>query len=110
MAGIRIAAQTYAEQRLKCQGKEAVVHTFKGKGTQTVRPFKVANKWEVRWDAKGDIFQVMLYDSAGELVDLVRVAVIRDDEGTIEDTADDLAAEVHRQIKLNADDCGFRPS
>ena len=45
-----------------------------------------------------------------EWLDLVRVAVIRDDEGTIEDTADDLAAEVHRQIKLNADDCGFRPS
>lgn len=66
-----LQSKTYAEQRLKCQGKEAVVKTFKGKGQQTVRPFTVADKWEIRWDANGAIFQAMLHNADGDLVDIV---------------------------------------
>lgn len=66
-----LGAQTWAEQRLRCQGQEAVLQTFKGKGQHTVRPFKVADKWEIKWDAKGDIFQVMLYAADGEMLDIV---------------------------------------
>ncbi|MGH1349144.1 MAG: hypothetical protein ACRBN8_46870 [Nannocystales bacterium] len=66
-----LKARTYAEERLKCQGKEAVVKTFKGKGQQTVRPFTIGDKWEIRWDANGAIFQAMLYTADGDMVDIV---------------------------------------
>ena len=52
----------------------AVVHSeenvasYSGNGAKNTRPFSVDGDWEIRWDANGEIFQLYLYSSDGELV------------------------------------------
>lgn len=43
------------------------VNVFKGNGIKNTRPFTVNGAWEIEWEAKGDIFQIYLYDSEGTL-------------------------------------------
>ena len=42
--------------------------SLSGNGTLNTRPFKATVPWEIRWDAKGDIFQVFVYTALGDLV------------------------------------------
>ncbi|TVL95961.1 MAG: hypothetical protein CV087_24030, partial [Candidatus Brocadia sp. WS118] len=48
--------------------QDTIIKSFSGTGVQNTRPFLVENGWEIQWDAKGDIFQLFLYTSKGELV------------------------------------------
>jgi len=46
------------------------VAQYSGNGLKNTRPFKVNSAWEIQWNAAGDIFQIYLYDSNGNLVDI----------------------------------------
>lgn len=45
-----------------------VVKTFSGSGGKNTRPFMVNRNWEIQWEAKGDMFQLYLYDAEGEII------------------------------------------
>jgi len=45
-----------------------VVKTFSGSGGKNTRPFTVQSGWEIQWDAKGDLFQIYLHTSNGDMV------------------------------------------
>jgi hypothetical protein len=45
-----------------------VIATFSGSGGKNTRPFSVPAGWEIQWDAKGDIFQLFLYEADGSIV------------------------------------------
>ncbi|OEG62201.1 MAG: hypothetical protein BHK79_02850 [Halanaerobium sp. MDAL1] len=47
-----------------------VIAEYSGNGTQNTRPFEVNSPWEIQWDAEGQIFQLYLYDSSGNLIDV----------------------------------------
>ena len=47
--------------------QDVVVQTFSGSGGLNTRPFTVKDGWEIQWDAKGDIFQLYLYTSGGDM-------------------------------------------
>ena len=47
---------------------QEIVVSFSGSGGKNTRPFNVSDEWEIQWDATGDIFQIFLYSSDGELV------------------------------------------
>jgi hypothetical protein len=47
---------------------QELVISFSGNGGKNTRPFNVSDEWEIRWDVSGDIFQLFLYSSNGELV------------------------------------------
>ncbi len=45
-----------------------VIASFTGSGGKNTRPFTVPSGWEIQWDARGDIFQLYLYESDGSMV------------------------------------------
>ena len=47
--------------------KDTVIKTYSGSGGKNTRPFTVKDGWEIQWDADGDIFQLYLYTSTGDL-------------------------------------------
>lgn len=47
---------------------QEIVAEFTGNGLSNTRPFTVRNGWEIQWSANGEIFQVYVFDLAGELV------------------------------------------
>jgi hypothetical protein len=47
--------------------QDVVVQTFSGSGGLNTRPFTVKDGWEIQWDAKGEIFQLYLNNSAGDM-------------------------------------------
>lgn len=47
---------------------DTVIKTFSGSDMQSTRPFNVADKWEVQWDAKGDAFALYLYSPDGTVI------------------------------------------
>ena len=49
---------------------DTTVKVFSGSNAHTTRPFYVNNKWEIKWDAQGDLFQIFLYNANGTLVGL----------------------------------------
>jgi hypothetical protein len=65
------AATTSPTAAPKTRRDEVVVTTFKGNGAQAVRPFKVEDRWEIRWNANGMLFQAMLHSADGSLVGIV---------------------------------------
>jgi len=68
MAGVdeaRQGVQTNEEREPFDPDELVVVQTFTGSGGQTTRPFTVSDRWEIEWDARGDIFQLYLYDADG---------------------------------------------
>ena len=50
---------------------QSEIAKFSGNGARSTQPFAVPNGWEVQWNSQGDIFQVYLYTSQGELVNVV---------------------------------------
>lgn len=48
--------------------QENIVKTFSGSGGKNTRPFSVNKGWEIQWDAKGDIFQLYLYNADGDMI------------------------------------------
>ena len=48
--------------------ESTLIKSFSGSGGKNTRPFSVAKGWEIQWDANGDLFQLHLYDSEGEIV------------------------------------------
>ena len=52
------------------QSQTESIAEFSGDGTLTTRPFQAAERWEITWDAAGDLFQVLLYRSDGSLADV----------------------------------------
>lgn len=40
---------------------------FNGSGQHTTRPFTAPDKWEIQWEAEGDIFQIYIYKANGDL-------------------------------------------
>ena len=48
----------------------SVIAQYSGNGTQNTRPFEVNGPWEIQWNADGQIFQLYLYDSSGNLIDV----------------------------------------
>jgi len=52
------------------QSQTESIAEFSGNGTLTTRPFHAAERWEITWDAAGDLFQVLLYRSDGSLADV----------------------------------------
>ncbi len=48
--------------------QENIVKTFSGSGGKNTRPFSVNKGWEIQWDAKGDIFQLYLYNTNGDMI------------------------------------------
>lgn len=47
-----------------------IIAQYSGNGLKNTRPFTVNSAWEIQWNAAGDIFQIYLYDSNGNLVDI----------------------------------------
>ncbi len=51
---------------------ESPVVTAEGSGGRTLRPFTVADQWELQWNARGGMFQAYLFDDAnGEMVGII---------------------------------------
>lgn len=50
---------------------QEVIERYSGSGGQNISPFTVTDAWEVNWDAKGDIFQLYLYNSEGNMEGVV---------------------------------------
>lgn len=48
--------------------QENIVKNISGNGGKNTRPFTVEKGWEIQWDAKGDIFQIYLYNSDGVML------------------------------------------
>lgn len=48
-------------------GQSSVVE-YSGNGLSNTRPFTVEDNWEIQWDAGGDLFQVYVFDLAGDLI------------------------------------------
>ena len=46
---------------------ERVLQTFSGSGQSTTRPFRVDARWEIRWQASGDIFQIYVFEENGTI-------------------------------------------
>jgi hypothetical protein len=46
---------------------DEILQTFKGSNQHTTRPFEVTGPWEIQWDARGDLFQLYLYQADGTL-------------------------------------------
>ncbi len=46
---------------------DTTIQIFSGSGGRNTRPFTVKDSWEIQWDATGDIFQITLYRSDGEM-------------------------------------------
>jgi len=54
--------------------EDPIIKSYSGNGTQTTRPFTAETPFEIQWLAKAEdfmIFQIMLYDKAGNLVNMV---------------------------------------
>lgn len=47
-----------------------IIAQYSGNGTQNTRPFNINSPWKIQWNAKGQIFQVYLYDGNDNLVDV----------------------------------------
>src|SRR5690606_28375689 len=47
---------------------QQTIAEYSGNGLSNTRPFTVQNDWEIQWSVSGDIFQVYIYDVAGDLV------------------------------------------
>jgi hypothetical protein len=50
--------------------KETLVREFAGSGLSNTRPFSVDESWEIQWDAKGDFFQLYIYNLNGDLLNV----------------------------------------
>ncbi|ULA62939.1 MAG: exported protein of unknown function [Nitrospira sp.] len=46
--------------------EEHVIVTKSANGTRNTRPFTVQDRWELRWDAKGQKFAIYLFTADGE--------------------------------------------
>lgn len=62
------AAIEEAEKVVTQTSRETLVTSFTGSGAQTTRPFTVSDRWEIQWDASGDLFQIYLYGARGDIV------------------------------------------
>lgn len=51
--------------------EDPIIKEYFGNGAQTMRTFTVKTAWEIQWDAKGDIFQIYLFDKDGNMLNLV---------------------------------------
>jgi len=51
--------------------EDPIIKEYSGNGAQTMRPFTVKTAWEIQWDAKGDIFQIYLFDKDGNMLNVV---------------------------------------
>jgi hypothetical protein len=49
---------------------ETLIAEHRGNGTTNTRPFDVEDGWELRWDSRGDVFQVYLHDANGDFIDV----------------------------------------
>ncbi len=50
---------------------QAPIAKYSGNGMKNTRPFTVDGPWEVKWNASGNLFQVMVFDIQGNLVDAI---------------------------------------
>jgi hypothetical protein len=48
---------------------EQVIQQLSANGSRNTRPFTVKDAWELRWDAKSDLFSASLYTDKGEPVE-----------------------------------------
>ena len=48
--------------------RSKAIASFTGSGGKNTRPFTVPAGWEIQWDAKGDIFQLFLYNADGSMI------------------------------------------
>ncbi len=56
-----------AEHKDKSKSTSSVVAAFSGSGGKNTRPFTTTGPWEIQWDSNGDIFQLFLYKSNGDM-------------------------------------------
>lgn len=45
---------------------EQIVFTHSANGTRNTRPFTVTDRWELRWDTKGEKLAIFLFTADGE--------------------------------------------
>lgn len=45
-----------------------VLTQLSGNGAMNTRPFTAPGPWEIQWTARGDIFQIFVYDGSGDLI------------------------------------------
>ncbi len=50
---------------------DSAIKEFEGNEIKNTRPFTVNGAWDIEWEAKGDIFQIYLYDSEGTLQGII---------------------------------------
>lgn len=54
--------------QLPSQERLSGATTFSGSGAKNTRPFTVNGRWEIRWNARGSIFQLFLYSEDGTML------------------------------------------
>lgn len=55
---------------ISAHAQDQVVQRYQGTGLQNLRPFTVEDNWEVRWNARGDLFSLYLHDAEGNMLDV----------------------------------------
>jgi hypothetical protein len=65
---VKMGSEEQKQQVKESMSSTAVIAVFDGNGGKTTRPFKTAGPWEIKWDAKGDLFQLYLYSKTGEIL------------------------------------------
>ncbi|MDR9367238.1 MAG: hypothetical protein RI575_18025 [Balneolaceae bacterium] len=50
------------------ESSDKYIAKFSGNGGKNTRPFSPNGAWEIKWDAKGDLFQLYLYSEDGDLI------------------------------------------
>lgn len=53
---------------------EQLVIKVSANGTRNLQPFTVQDRWELRWNVKGESFSVMLFSAEGEPRGLLPIA------------------------------------
>ncbi len=48
-----------------------IIAKFRGTDIRNTKPFSVNSPWEVKWDAKGNVFNIYLYSEDGTLINVL---------------------------------------
>ena len=70
---IRIVQTNQESSRVKANKNESPttsseIASFTGSGGKNTRPFTTNGPWEIQWDAHGNIFQLFLYTTDGNMI------------------------------------------
>ncbi len=52
-------------------GNDSLIRSFSGTGISNTRPFTAGEDWEIQWEASGDLFQLSLRDTNGDMDEIV---------------------------------------